>query len=350
MMDSKESIERIFCKITRSKQIHEAVLLAENLEGDFSIKNEYGGRNIHSPLLLASITKLFITACILILQEKNKLSLEDTLTVYFDERTLKGLHIFRGKEYSREITIANLLFQTSGLPDWFEEGGFKKLAVQKDFCVDFEEMLDKTKSLKSHFSPVFSRNAYYSDINFDLLGKVIERIMDMPLSEVFRTFLFAPLGLGKTYLPTNREDFIPPIYYKDELLHRPNFILSCYANGGAVSTAYELMRFLKAFFTGMYFSKDIFSRLSEYRKLQMTMGPIYYGGGYMQIPLASLNTFFMGKGELLGHSGTTGSFAFHYPEKELFLVGDLNQMKSPSLPIQTAMKLAMALKNFNEGL
>ncbi|MNC81472.1 hypothetical protein D3C75_1346170 [compost metagenome] len=64
----------------------------------------------------------------------------------------------------------------------------------------------------------------------------------------------------------------------------------------------------------------------------------------MQIPLRSANTLFMGKGELLGHSGTTGSFAFYYPLKDLYMVGDLNQMAHPSYPIRLVMKLAMGFK------
>lgn len=50
------------------------------------------------------------------------------------------------------------------------------------------------------------------------------------------------------------------------------------------------------------------------------------------------NTF-MGAGELVGHSGSTGSFAFYYPNQELFLVGDVNQSASP-----VSVRLAMSLK------
>ena len=52
----------------------------------------------------------------------------------------------------------------------------------------------------------------------------------------------------------------------------------------------------------------------------------------------------MGKGELIGHSGHSGSFAFYYPHKDLFFVGDVNQLANPGLPIQLVMKLAMTIK------
>jgi len=51
----------------------------------------------------------------------------------------------------------------------------------------------------------------------------------------------------------------------------------------------------------------------------------------------------MGKGELLGHSGSSGSFAFYYPEKNLYIVGDLNQLDNPALPIRLVMRLAMSI-------
>lgn len=69
-----------------------------------------------------------------------------------------------------------------------------------------------------------------------------------------------------------------------------------------------------------------------------------YGGGFMQIPLNTPMTLFTGKGELLGHSGSTGSFAFYYPYKEFFFVGDLNQLANPALPIYLLMNLAMRMK------
>jgi len=343
-MNKMQAIEKVFDHMVQSKKVHKSVLLVENLKGDFSIKGEYGGAGIDTPFLMASVSKLFTTACILILQNQNKLSLNDKLIKYLDSQLLCDLHIFKGRDYSLNLTISDLLFQTSGLPDWFDEGGVKRRAVQADFAISFEEILAKTKSMKPHFSPLGAGKAYYADINFDLLGKVVEAILQIPLATAYHTLICEPLGLKETYLPTSNSDVIPNVFYKNESLYRPDFIISCYASGGGITTARELMVFLKAFFNGGLFPQSIFKELSVYRKLQVTMGPIYYGGGYMQIPLDNINTLFMGKGELLGHSGTTGSVAFYYPHKDLYFVGDLSQMANPSLPIKLMMKLAMAVK------
>jgi len=340
-MKMKKQAEKIFDNATRSKNVHEAVLFAENSKGDFSVNCGHGGRDINSPLFMASISKLFVTSCILILQEKKMLSLDDYLVDYFNKDDLNGLHIYKGNEYSYDLKISDLLFQTSGLPDWFEEGGTKKQIIQEDFEVTFEEALEKTKTLKPHFSPHTRKKAFYSEMNFELLSKIIENLTEDSLATTYQDFIFTPLGLTKTYLPTNANDSIPNIYYKNESLHRPKLLTST-SNG--ITTAGDLMLFLKGFWGGSLFSQSIFEKLSIYNKLQMSMGPIYYGGGYMQIPMKSIYTLFMGKGELIGHSGSTGSFAFYFPEKDLYFVGDFNQMANPGLPIRLLMKLAMKLK------
>ena len=115
-METKKIIEKIFDKRTRSKNIHEAVLLVENSSGDFSMDLGYVGRNRHSPIFLASVTKLFITTCILILQERKKLSLDNFVGDYVEKEILNGLHFYKGIDYSQKLTLSDLLFQTSGLP------------------------------------------------------------------------------------------------------------------------------------------------------------------------------------------------------------------------------------------
>lgn len=72
-----QTLEKIFNKTIGSNQIYESVLFVENTSGNFSYGNGYGGKSIDSPLLMASITKLFTTTCILALQEQGCLFLND---------------------------------------------------------------------------------------------------------------------------------------------------------------------------------------------------------------------------------------------------------------------------------
>jgi len=341
-MSHVETIEKIFKKATSSKNVHEAVLLVENKAGDFSFDLGYGGKTVDTPIFTASIGKLFTTTCILILEKQNKLTLNDPLTDYFDLSILDGLHTFKGVDYVDQLTISNLLFQTSGIPDWLENGRDKNVFIDDDRFLSFEEKITSIRKDKRYFPP--GTRSRYSDTNFVLLGKIVEKLAKKSLAQVCEEWIFKPLGLPKTYLPTSEEAFITNVFYKDQSLYRPNAIVSASGSGDGMTTARELMIFLKAFFNGTFFPKETFERLSNYGKLQLTMGGAWYGGGYMQLPLGNPRTLFMGKGELLGHSGATGSFAFYYPEKDLYFVGDFNQLANPGLPVMTAINLALKIK------
>ena len=343
-MSNKKIIEKIFNKAVSSQHIHEGILLVENTSGDFAATFEHGGKTALSPIMTASIGKMYTTTCVLKLRVLKKLLLADPLGKYFEKSVLDGLHVYKGEDYSHKITIADLLFQNSGLPDIFEEGGAKKAAIATDTFLSFDEKLVRMKKLKPHFVPGTEDKAYYSDFNFDLLGIIIEQVAEMPLEKVYQEFIFNPLGLTKTYLPTSENEFIPNVYYKNESIHRPKTILSHRAGGACVSTTRETMLLLKSFFDGTLFPINIFKYLTTYRKLQFNMTPIRYGGGFMYIPIGGLSTLFKGNGELVGHSGSTGCCAFYHPSKDLFIVCDFNQMASPALPVRVAMKIAMMVK------
>ncbi len=186
-MGNSQRLRKAFAAATKSNSIHEAVLFAES--DDFSASFGYGGRDIDSPMLMASITKMFTTACVLKLCEEKRMSLDDKLTLYFSDETLRGLHVYKGREYSFDLKVSDLLFQTSGLPDSFESANHAKSPVMKallheDICLSFEESLAEVKSLTPRFAPGTSGRAYYANINFDLLGEILEKITQRPLSEV----------------------------------------------------------------------------------------------------------------------------------------------------------------------
>src|SRR5690625_431465 len=340
-------IDKAFERTINKKNIHEGILLVENSKGDFSYSREYGDKGLDTPILMASITKLLTTTCIFILQEQGQLSLDDKVATYVQGDIVSNLHLYKGWNYSEDLTLSHLLFQTSGLPDISEEGVavLRKHVIYKDMHIDFDKIIRMTKQQTPHFAPGFKNRAHYADVNFDLLGNVIEIITQSTLNEAYKQFIFEPLGLIHTYLPENEHDFIPEVYYHDNSLYRPDIVRSCRASGGVISTARELMMFIKAFFGGKLFNKAIFNEQNETNKLQFSMFPIRYSAGYMFIPLTGLANLFMGKGELIGHSGSTGSLAFYYPRQDLFFVGDVNQMSNPALPMRLAMQIAISMKS-----
>ncbi len=333
----------LFDKFNHKKQIYESVVLIENGAREVIFSKTYGNKDIDSPIIAASITKMFTAACALILIQKGYISLNDNLLKFYEPAFLNGLHFYKGKEYSYDLKISDLLYQTSGLADIYEEGknSVKKQAIISDIFISFDENIALTKEMKAHFPPNCKTKAYYADINYNILGDIIEKVTKCPLEKVFEKYIFTKLKMSKTYLPVSEKDYIPIVYYGDKQLYRPQFIMCSKASGGCITTTGDLMIFIQAFFHGELFDKKILDELKQYRKLQPAMFPIHYGSGYMRIKMGGFSTSFLGQGDLTGHSGSTGSFAFFYPDKDLFFVGDFNQMKYPALPIRFVMQLAM---------
>lgn len=223
----------------------------------------YGTRGtIDSIMNLASVTKLFTTTCIINLMQQGRLSLNDKLSKYFGQELLDGIHIYKGKDYSNEITVENLLFQNTGFPDVFAMGknNLNKRMRQEDFKLSLEDYVQIAKENKKKFAPGTLRKAHYSDLNFEMLGKIIEQLEESSLHDAYKKYVFSPLGLQHTYLMENESDYCADMFYKDKALHLPNLWISIPACGGCMSTSKETMIFLKAFFKGELFDTSIFEK------------------------------------------------------------------------------------------
>lgn len=297
----------LFDKYIQQNKIYESVVLIEKGTGETIFSKACGGKDIDSPIIAASITKMFTAACIFILNQQGYMTLNDNLLNFYEPAYLKGLHFYKGKDYSFDLKISDLLCQTSGLADLYEEGknSIKKQVITSDTFVTFDKNITLTKEKEAHFPPNYKNNAYYADINYNILGDLIEKVTKCSLERVFEKYIFSKINMAKTYLPVSEKEYIPMVYYGDKQLYRPQFIMCSKASGGCITSTRDLMIFIQAFFHGELF------------------------------------TSFLGQGDLVGHSGSTGSFAFYYPAKELFFVGDFNQMKYPALPVRFVIQLAM---------
>jgi D-alanyl-D-alanine carboxypeptidase len=302
-----------------------------------------GNLNNDSQFFIASTTKLYVTAIILILKSKGVLDLDDKISKYLDGAILKGLHTLNGKDYSSEITIKNLLAHTSGIPDYFQqknnEGKSFESEITKgnDQFWSFEQTLECSKKLKPLFVPGAKGKAHYSDTNFQLLGKIIENITHKSISENYEELIFKPLGLSQTYLFTDIEDKRPQtLYFKSKELFIPKAMASFGPDGGIVSTSVELMAFLKAFFNGKLFPESYIEPLQSWNRIFF---PMQSGVGIHRFKLLWIFNPLGTIPELLGHSGLSGTLAYYSPEKDLFIVGTVNQVAYPDTSFRLAIKL-----------
>jgi CubicO group peptidase (beta-lactamase class C family) len=136
----------------------------------------------------ASLSKVLATApSVLKLAEEGRIDLDAKLVSYFPECANGG---------KDAITIRHLLTHSSGLPSglpatpaWHGDAAAHALACSQTV---------------THPPGTFFR---YSDINYILLGQLVQKVAGMPLDAFARTRIFEPLKMFDTgYLPLRRMD------------------------------------------------------------------------------------------------------------------------------------------------
>lgn len=321
-------LDKVLDKIIDNKKVFGSVANIESMDGEFSWIKSAGNMETDTSYAIASITKMYTAAVIIKLIEDGLLSFDDTIDRFFSKECLAGLHIFNGKEYTSMITIRQLLSHTTGLPDLSTEKNtmgksyFDEI-YEKDSELNFYEALERTKTLKPHFINGAKGKAFYSDINFDLLGEIAKLITNKELDDIYDQFIIQPLELSNTFLCKTTSVFAP-IYLNAKPLNRPLTVNSAGASGGIISTAQDTMKFLKSFYTGKLFKESYLPMLYQWNRIQWF--PLEYGTGMMRCKMSRLMSPLFPAPEIIGHSGSTGTFAFYCQSKSLFITGTINQI------------------------
>jgi D-alanyl-D-alanine carboxypeptidase len=134
---------------------------------------------------VASISKTFLAALILVLDEEGALDLETPVTTYLPDLAIDPA-----------ITIRQLLDHTSGLHDFFYDPD-----IDEALLADRTRVWTAEEALSYIGKPYFEPGAgwHYSNTNYVILGLVAEAVGGTPLAEQLRTRFLAPLGLDHTH-------------------------------------------------------------------------------------------------------------------------------------------------------
>ena len=133
---------------------------------------------------LASVSKQFTAACILLLKQDGKLRLEDPVRKWLPE-----LPPSDGK-----ITIHNLLTHSSGLIDYED-----LIPADRSSQIDDNDVLRMIASQQRlYFEPGSAHR--YSNGGFVLLGLIVQRISAMDLADFMKKRIFEPLGMEHTLM------------------------------------------------------------------------------------------------------------------------------------------------------
>lgn len=140
---------------------------------------------------LASLTKIVTTTGILKLITENKLTLNSSLKeiLPLDKSLLEEIG---------SITVIELLTHSSGLRAWFP---FYSLHTTRD-------LLEALKTIELRHEQ--EDEPVYSDLNYMLLGEVIQRVTGMGLQTFLTKEIKEPLNLPTlTYGPIKKENIVP---------------------------------------------------------------------------------------------------------------------------------------------
>ena len=150
------------------------------------------GTVVHAASLAKSVTALGV----LLLVRDGKLTLDDDIRRYLPELPAYGTRD------AKPITVRHLLNHTSGLRDFFELLILARGRFEEDRITNADAMAVVNRQQALNFPP--GTQYGYSNTNYLLAARIIERISGQPFRVFTAQRIFAPLGMTHTHF---RDDF-----------------------------------------------------------------------------------------------------------------------------------------------
>jgi CubicO group peptidase (beta-lactamase class C family) len=129
---------------------------------------------------IASLSKQFTAACILLLQERGQLNVHDRMSRY-----LSGLPVAW-----QAITIHQLLTHTSGIPNYTNSSESPRIFRTG---ATPQQMIGLVADKPLDFAP--GSNWSYSNTGYILLGMIVEKVSGQSYADFLKTNIFEPLGM-----------------------------------------------------------------------------------------------------------------------------------------------------------
>jgi len=248
---------------------------------------------------IGSTSKMFAAVAILLLVDEGKVSLDESITKYIPEFTMKD-------ERYKKITVRMLFNHSSGLP------GSSFFFTYKPAANTHTLLLDTLKNARLKHDPG-ARSIYCND-GFTLAEIIVERISGKKFIPFLTERVFQPLGMKNTSASVGEinEPNVAEFYNAKTGKKQLREVVSVYGAGGLSSTAEDLCRFGDSFSVN---GKRILSDASirEILKAQPTgfsdklRGPQLlgqFGWEYSDLP------GYRERGiQVLGKGGNTGSYS-----------------------------------------
>ena len=272
---------------------------------------------------MGSTVKTFTAVTILQLKEEGLLQLDDKLSDH-----LPG-SVWNGIANAGNVTIRQLLQHSGGMYNYIQNPAFQMASLNNLVKVwQPRELLGYAKGKKAYFNP--GEDVRYSNTAYILLGMLIEKVTGEKFWEVFNERIFVPLRLTSTlFAATNPVPAEIVRGYADfngnmQLTDATYFSGWDYysADGGLISTPYDLNVFLTALMNGQLLSANSMNELFDTKQPlnpEDDFFPISYGLGIFKIQ-TQWGEAWMHSGDAIGYYCTM----IYFPLRQTTLVWAVN--------------------------
>jgi uncharacterized protein YbbC (DUF1343 family)/CubicO group peptidase (beta-lactamase class C family) len=281
--------------------------------GRRQVEPEAEAMTIDTVFDLASLTKPVATAtAVMQLLEDGRLRLADPVA------DLLPAFAARGKE---KITVHDLLTHQSGL-------------IADNPLADYQDGRERSLARICDLEPLAApgERFIYSDVNFILLGELVERLGGQPLAEATAARIYRPLGMTETgYRPDpSLHDRCAPTERRDGRwirgeVHDPRAwqLGGVAGHAGLFGTAADLARYARMMLSGG--TLDGVRVLAAPTVALMTRAAPVPDGGLRGLGWDIRSRFSSNRGDLMseaafGHGGFTGTALWIDPRLDLFVI------------------------------
>ncbi len=212
---------------------HEGEIIASGAEGIYS-KNQNTALTESHLFGIGSVSKMYTTAAILLLENEGKISLDAPVTEYLPEFHMDD-------ERYKNITVRMLLNHSAGLMgSTFTNGMLNDDGFENDST---KYLLERLSMQKLQADP--GEYSVYCNDGFTLAELIIERVSGLTYTEFLSENIIKPLGLENTFTPRDSFDKTRLVksYLGDSTTPLPTETLTVIGTGGIYSTAEDLATF-----------------------------------------------------------------------------------------------------------
>ncbi len=310
--------------------------------------------DVARPFHTASIGKVFTAVLIGRLVERGAFELETPIGALLPAAELAGLPAAAGVDPGTQVTVEHLLSHRSGLPDPLlpprghrTDCSVTALAGDLDRRWTLTDVLTQTRGLPAVGRP--GERFGYTDAGYALLLRIAEERAGAPARELLRSQVFEPSDMRATHQPHDTATaaelaqlVIAPMWLGRADVSRSTALSIGSVDGGAVTTAEDLVRFRRALDGGRLISAPLLARLARPRS-RLRRG-IHYGAGHVTLRFGEfMPPLLRGLPEPVGGLGLTATHAFWYPAQQAHVVLNFGSTRAMRQSFQAHLAIARTL-------